>query len=570
MFVFRSLRFKNFLSTGNVFTELALDKSTTTLIVGRNGHGKSTMLDALTFVLFSKPFRKINRGNLVNSINNKDCLVEVEFDVNINKYKVRRGINPGIFEIYCNGNLVDQNAHTVDYQSYLENQILGFNYKSFTQIVILGSSSFVPFMKLGPQDRRAIIEDLLDIQIFSSMNRIVKNKLVEFKSNIIDNKKNIDNTHAKIELQKKYVEDSKKNNQEQINKKREELAENQAIIEKANNEIALIKGFINALISNMNNEEAIKGELRKLEEFNTKISTNKNVAEKELKFYHDNDNCPTCKQGIDHVFKSDAIQTRSSKISEFQTALAQLEEKQNQLNTILTDIQVKQRKINQHNAEIVKLNSVITHTQKYIEKLLTEINELGSKKVLSEDMSQVSRELVESLRTYSDQRRELIEQRAYYDVAEDLLRDNGIKAKIIKQYLPIINKLVNKYLASMDFFVNFELNEEFEETIKSRHRDLFTYDSFSEGEKQMIDIALLFAWRAVAKMKNSINTNLLVLDEIFDSSLDTVGADLLLNILNALPNDSNVFVISHRELLNDKFKNSIRFEKKNNFSEIVA
>jgi len=524
-------------------------------------------LDALCFGLFGKPFRNINKPTLVNSINEKDCLVEVEFRVNNKNYKVVRGIKPAKFEIFCDGILINQAAARKDYQEVIEEQILKYNYKAFTQIVILGSSSFVPFMQLTANDRRTIIDDLLDIDVFSSMNVIVKDRLTTIKTRSSDIKNQIDSVLSKIELQKKFIEDAKKNNKDQIEKKQEEYDDQCAQIEKLTSDVKLIQRHIDSLLKNVNDESTYKDKQKKLNQLEAKIEQNLTKARKDIDFYTKNSTCPTCDQTINN--KNEKITQCNHKIDELSGGLEKLQEEYNKVSGKLISINEIHKKIAAHNSEITRINASIAQLQKYTKKLAKEIDELKNKKVLSDDMMNVSKELVISLEKLNEERKQLSEEKSYIDVASSLLKDSGIKAKIIKQYLPIINKLVNKYLASMDFFVNFEIDEEFKETIKSRFRDVFSYENFSEGEKMRIDLALLFTWRAIAKMKNSMNTNLLILDEVFDSSLDHSGTEEFMKLIHSL-NDTNVFVISHKgDILMDKFRSVIRFDKVKNFSRIV-
>jgi DNA repair exonuclease SbcCD ATPase subunit len=567
MIYFKSLKWKNFLSTGNVFTEIKLDQSQNTLVVGTNGAGKSTMLDALTYALYGKPFRDINKPTLVNSINGKDLMVEVTFTIGSKNYKIIRGMKPHVFEIWCDGILLNQEALMRDYQKILEEQILKFNYKAFTQIVILGSSSFVPFMQLYAADRRAIIEDLLDINVFSSMNAVVKERSNEIKQRAVELKSEIESTLSKIEMQKKFIEDAKKNNDEQIEVKQKDYHDHIAQIDKLNGDVTLVQKHINNLLTKILDEDTIKSKQKKLSQFEAKIEQNITKAEKEIEFYTKNSTCPSCDQTINN--KDEKITQCNHKLTEYIGGLEKLQKEYNSASERLQEIAKINKKISDHNNEVTRLNASVTQIQKYTKKLIKEIDDLKNKKVLSDDMMNVSKELVDKLEELNKERKLLTENKSYIDVAASLLKDSGIKAKIIKQYLPVINKLVNKYLAAMDFFVNFEIDEEFKETIKSRHRDEFSYQNFSEGEKLRIDLALLFTWRAVAKMKSSMNTNLLILDEVFDSSLDNSGTEEFMKLIDTL-SDTNVFVISHKgDVLMDKFRNVIRFEKVKNFSRKV-
>lgn len=570
MIIFKKCRWKNFLSTGNSYTEIDLTQSNNTLIIGQNGAGKSTILDALTFGLFGKPFRKINKPQLINSINNSNCVVEVEFSIGKKYYKVVRGIKPNIFEIYCDSTLVNQDAKAKDYQEHLEKFILKWNLKAFTQIVILGSASFVPFMQLSPADRRTIIEDLLDIEIFSSMNTIVKNKLSAVKDSQKDNEYNMNLAAEKINLQKQNIEEHKKNRQSEAEKKNEELEKNVAFIEKTTKDISLIQKHIDVLLTKISDKELIENKNKKLFQIEVRLENNTKKLKKEIEFYENNDNCPTCEQLIDSAHKEKHIHEKTNKLEEIETASKKLDEEINKLNEKLNVILDIQKNINSHQSEIIKLNTQVTQTNLYNQKLLKEITDITQKQDELENDNSKLKELKKSLEEFVEIAKKLSEQKQYYEFAATLLKDTGIKTKIIKQYLPIMNKLINKYLTAMDFFVNFNLNENFEETIKSRHRDVFSYASFSEGEKMRIDLALLFTWRQIAKIKNSTNTNLLILDEVFDSSLDGIGTEEFLKLLNTLDNDTNVFVISHKgDQLFDKFRSVIKFEKKNNFSQVA-
>jgi DNA repair exonuclease SbcCD ATPase subunit len=569
MIAFRYVRWKNLLSTGNHFTEIKLDNNQNTLVVGENGSGKSTMLDALCFGLFGKAFRNINKPSLLNSINGKDCVIEIEFDTNNKSYKVIRGIKPNVFEIYQNGELLNQDAAAKDYQEYLEKTILKLNYKSFTQIVILGSASFVPFMQLSASDRRAIIEDLLDIQIFSTMNGILREKLSGNKDSTTSKKYDIDLSRQKFELQEKYIKELKQNNDDKVNEYNEEIQNNQGVIQTLHDETANLITEVATHQTSVEEKTSVENKLKTITKLESQIESTVSKYRKDISFFQHNDDCPTCRQTIAMGFKETEIANLTTKAAECEHGLSELEKKllaeQYKLNTI-TEVQ---KKIQALQIKIATNNTSITETNKYITKLQKQIEELKQSKVVSEKEQQELKELKDSLSILQEELKELIQDKTYYEVASGLLKDTGIKTKIIKQYLPIINKLVNKYLASLDFFVNFNLDESFKETIKSRHRDEFTYNNFSEGEKQRIDMALMLTWRAVAKLKNSSNTNLLILDEVFDSSLDTSGTEELMKILHML-DGVNLFVISHKgDILQDKFSNVIKFAKEKNFSRIL-
>ena len=569
MIVFRYVRWKNLLSTGNYFTEIKLDNNQNTLVVGENGSGKSTMLDALCFGLFGKAFRNINKPSLLNSINGKDCVIEIEFDTNNKSYKVVRGIKPNVFEIYQNGELLNQDAAARDYQEILEKTILKLNYKSFTQIVILGSASFVPFMQLSSSDRRAIIEDLLDIQIFSTMNGILREKLSGNKDLTTSKKYDIDLSQQKFELQEKYIKELKQNNDDKVKEYDEEIHSNQGVIQTLHDETANLITEVATHQASVEEKTSVENKLKTITKLESQIESTVSKYRKDISFFQHNDDCPTCRQTIAVEFKETEIANLSTKAAECEHGLSELEKKllaeQNKLNSI----NEVQKKIQALQIKIATNNTSITETNKYIVKLQKQIEELKQSKVVSEQEQRELKELKDSLSQLQEELKELIQEKTYYEVASGLLKDTGIKTKIIKQYLPIINKLVNKYLASLDFFVNFNLDESFKETIKSRHRDEFTYNNFSEGEKQRIDMALMLTWRAVAKLKNSSNTNLLILDEVFDSSLDTTGTEELMKILHML-DGVNLFVISHKgDILQDKFSNVIKFEKVKNFSRIL-
>lgn len=570
MIKFEKVRWKNFLSTGNYFTELQLDRSNNTLVVGTNGAGKSTMLDAITFALFGKPFRAINKPGLVNSINGRDCVVEIEFSIGDRKYKVIRGIKPNVFEIYCNGQLVNQDAKVSDYQEQLEKLILKLNYKTFTQVVILGSASFTPFMQLAPKDRRTIIEDLLDIEIFSSMNVLVKQKMNELKESLTTTKNSMEILAEKIRLQKENIEIHKKNNEEEAQKKQDEIEANKSLIEQHEKNIGLINKHIAQLQNMIKDETSVQEKSKKLVQLETKLESKMKKLAKEIEFYNVNDTCPTCTQDINPEFKhlkKVEIVTEQQKV---ESGLAEMNTQIQKINNRIDEIIKVNKNITEHNTEVAKLNVSISALIAHNQKLAEEITALGTKSGLMEEDNTHLQDLKKQLTADIETHKQLVEDKHYYEFAGNLLKDGGIKARIIKQYLPVMNKLINKYLSSMNFFVNFNIDENFEETIKSRFRDDFSYYNFSEGEKFRIDVALLLTWRQIARLKNSVNTNLLILDEVFDSSLDTGGTDEFMKLIYEMGQDTNVFVISHKgDQLFDKFRSVIRFQKRNNFSEMV-
>ena len=562
------MRWKNFLSTGNQFTEIQLDRNNTTLIIGENGAGKSTILDALCFGLFGKPFRNINKGQLLNTVNGSGAMVEVDFKIGTKVFKVIRGIKPNVFEIYINGKMYNQDANARDYQKYLEQQILKLNYRSFTQVVILGSSTFIPFMQLKARHRREVVEEILDIQIFSLMNMLLKQKLKSIAEHQRDANYNIDLTTEKIDLQNKYIENVKKNKTKLITEKTALISGNEEEVHSRQGKIDELKKSNEDLGFNTTNSDDNIKKVQKLKGLDATLKEKRSAIKKYMDFFENNDDCPTCEQHIDETFKKNMIAKKQVEYDKFDKGVEHL----NKQLKISEDLQVAineyLKKIRENDAEIGNLNYSIKELEKFNKNLQSEIEELESGEISNDDMTKLTK-LKKSLKSYQTQHHGLREEQTYAEAARSMLMDTGIKTKIIKQYLPIMNKLINTYLTAMEFYVNFTLNENFEETIKSRHRDEFTYASFSEGEKMRIDLALLFTWRAVAKMKNSTNTNLLILDEIFDSSLDSTGTDEFLKILNTLDGE-NVFVISHKQdVLVDKFKSTIRFEKVKNFSHVA-
>jgi DNA repair exonuclease SbcCD ATPase subunit len=565
---FKYVRWKNFLSTGNQFIEIELDRNPTTLIIGENGAGKSTVLDALCFGLFGKPFRGINKPQLLNSVNNAGCVVEVEFKIGTKKIKVIRGIKPNIFEIYINKKMYNQDASMRDYQRYLEQQILKLNYRSFTQVVILGSSTFIPFMQLKARHRREVVEEILDIQIFSLMNMLLKLKLKNIADSIRDIDYQLNLAGEKIVLQEQYINDVKKNKNKFIKEKTKLITDNEKEILARNSGIEEITQDNDNLLSQISDNEKIKNNYNKFKDIKSTLTEKHKAHSNVVGFFENNDDCPTCQQHIDEIFKKEMIFEKQKDITKLSTGLKELEEELEKLQERQEEISEIADKIRENEVQIAKDHSSVTQLEKFNATLHTEIAQFQTGDVGKSDYKKL-KELKKDLSTTEKHKLKLREDLTYSEAARSMLQDTGIKTKIIKQYLPIMNKLINTYLTSMEFYVNFTLNENFEETIKSRYRDEFTYDSFSEGEKMRIDLALLFTWRAIAKMKNSTNTNLLMLDEIFDSSLDSTGTDEFLKILNTL-SDENIFVISHKQdVLADKFRSTIKFQKLKNFSHIT-
>ena len=570
MIKFQKVRWKNLLSTGNTFTEIQLDKFSTTLIVGSNGAGKSTILDALSFSLYGKPFRKVNKGQLVNSINNKGTVVEVEFNIGKREYLVRRGIKPNVFEVFQDGTLIDQTSDVKEYQDYFETHILKLNHKSFSQIVVLGSASFTPFMQLSAANRRDIVEDLLDIEIFSVMNGILKEKMTTNKTSITDVNYRIDNANDKIELYKKHVDELKHNNDELIAQKRAQIDQLSTNIDFTNSAVLKLQAEISTLQSSISDQDKVRKRLEKVRDLARQIDLRLEKIRKENEFFSSHDDCPTCRQGIGHQHKAEIIEKTNSQVAEIQSGKQKIVEELDRLNSRLAEIADVSIDITNKNREASDNLIQIRTWQSFITTIEAEINELSNNTTQIDTNAENIKQLQLLVKQALEEKEELTKNKQTYEIAAALLKDSGIKTKIIKQYIPIINKLINKYLAAMDFFVNFEMNETFEERIKSRFRDEFSYDSFSEGEKSRIDLALLFTWRAIAKLRNSASTNLLIMDEVFDSSLDVQGGDELIKIIQSIVGDSNVFVISHRtDQMLDKFEHVIRFEKVKNFSRVV-
>ena len=570
MIIFKTLSWRNFLSTGNAENKINLNRAQSTLVIGRNGEGKSTMLDALTFALFGKPFRNINKPQLINSINGKNCVVEIEFDVGTNEYKVIRGLKPGIFEIWLNGNKVNQDAAAKDYQSMLEQQILRLNYKTFTQVVILGSASFVPFMQLPAWQRREVIEDILDIRVFSVMNTILKERINENKDqlNAIENKITIAKNN--VEVQKKLIGTLVSSKKEQVDQIRKQIADNEAEIAENQTRWEQLNDQINQMLVDAENAKELEQHINAAVKAKNKFVHTKEQTEENLSFFLNNEVCPSCSQGIEHEHKTGIVTRLNEDLVEIDTNLQTIAEAYDKLVE-------RQKVLDQVNKELLVLNvqcnaaiSANNMLMKQNKKLEDDITSMSSDTTNIDEEKKKLKDIADEALLLIEKKSELYQEKQIHEVSAILLKDTGIKTAIIKEYLPVMNKFINGYLTAMDFYVHFELDEAFNEVIKSRFRDEFTYASFSEGEKMRIDLAILFTWRQIAKMKNSVNTNLLILDEIFDSSLDNSGTDYFLSVMNALGDKSNVFVISHKgDQLFDKFHSVIKFEKKNDFSSIV-
>jgi DNA repair exonuclease SbcCD ATPase subunit len=568
---FKKIRWKNFLSTGNAFTEVQLDRTKSTLIIGDNGAGKSTILDALTFVLFGKPFRAVNKSQLVNSVNQNGTEVEVEFSIGSKQYLVKRGIKKNFFEIYQDGKMLNQDASVRDYQEYLEKTILKLNYKSFTQIVILGSSSFVPFMQLKASDRRTIIEDLLDIEIFSVMNQLLKQRVAQNKEDMGTVDIALGLAKGEKENVEYLIEKLKQNKTSQIEANKRDIQKHEKAITDYRESIDKILDKNKELNDSIADEKGVRKEVAKLHDYQKGIEKGILKCEEDIEFYEKTETCDTCKQQISEDHRENMIEEFHGKMHELSGGLMQLGKKLKVQEDRIAEIEKVSEEYDRNLKEQMNMNSHISACEHYIKKVSNQIEDISNTEDDIEKQKSELEEVKKDILIYTEEKEELSQKKYLYEIAGSLLKDGGIKAKIIKQYLPIINKYINVHLGKMDFYVSFELDEGFNETIKSRHRDEFTYDSFSEGEKMRIDLALLFTWRAIAKLKNSVNTNLLILDEVFDSSLDTAGTDEFLKILYDLTGNVNTFVISHKgEVLYDKFDKTIKFEKHQNFSRIAS
>lgn len=567
--LFKKLRYKNILSTGNVFTEILLNRKPTTLVSGSNGSGKSTMLDAISFALYGKAFRNVKKPQLINSINKRDMVVEIEFSIGQTEYLIKRGEKPKFFEIYQNGKMINQDAAVRDYQAYLEDNILKLNYKSFNQIVVLGSATYVPFMELSQGARRDIIEDLLDIQVFSTMNTLLKETIVNNREAITENSYQKDLLESKIESAESHNESIRKIREDEVEKIKEKMNEHISKIESEKEAIEGIQEEIDELLSSISDKADIKKKNEKAQSLIQQMQMNLNSAMKELAFYHDNDNCPTCKQGIEHDFKQTVVSEKDAKIKELEDGLAQCSEKAQEYLTRLNDISDIEDQARDKNLQISEHRASIKIAKNALVSYKTELDKA------EEEVEAVDQTVLNKLRSnmvsITNDQTALFEEKEILGIVSTILKDGGIKSKIIAQYIPVMNKLINKYLTAFDLFVDFQLDENFNEHIKSRFRDAFSYASFSEGEKLRITLSIMLAWRAVAKLRNSVSTNLLVLDETLDGALDGVGIDNLIDTLHNLNADDNIFVISHRgDQFVEKFTSHIKFEKVKNFSEIAA
>jgi DNA repair exonuclease SbcCD ATPase subunit len=570
MVIFSAVRWKNFLSTGNTFTEIVLNGARSTILVGKSGSGKSTLLDAISFGLYNKPFRNINKNQLVNSINQKECLVEVEFSIGSKNYLVRRGIKPNIFEIYVDSVLLNQDSHTRDYQEVLEKSILKFNFKTFSQIVVLGASNFVPFMQLKPNDRRVIIESLLDIEIFSVMNVVLKQNLTTIKSSIQEVDQQIYFETSKKKIQEDHLHDLSKMKSDKLKENEELIHKNKKQIETINETNQSLHEQILALGIDKNKKTEITKNLDKIKKASDRVSDSILKCKAEIEFYEKQQTCSTCKQTITEEMRRREIDAILNKIAEFQSALKKSEDAAAKLNSQLKEIEQLEFQSNDIQNKITKNKNTIYAIEQFIDKVESELEKLKSKQDDQEKYVNLLRDISDNITRLESQKESLLYDKDLSDSAISLLKDDGVKAKIIKQYLPLINKHTNLYLNSMNFFVSFNMDEEFNECIKSRGRDIFSYENFSEGEKQRIDLALLLTWRTIAKMKNSINTNLLIMDEVLDSYLDNAATENVLQLLNSdIFSSTNIFVISHKETISDKFNSVIGFTKNKNFSTVT-
>ena len=563
MITLKTVRWKNFLATGNNFLEVQLDQDPMTLVVGKNGAGKSTLIDAITFSLFGKPFKKINKGQLMNTINEKELVTEIEFSIGRTDWKIRRGVKPALFEIFCNGDIINQDAKSTDYQKYLEEKVLKLNFKSFTQIVVLGSASFVPFMQLNANDRRIIIEDILDIGIFSVMKNLLKDRSMSLKEEFNELEYEIKILQEKIKLQQKHLEELQKQSSSKRKTNIEKIEETKRAIVKLDESIEEHQDNVLALMKSISDRDNIDIKSKELDNYRSQMSKNLKKLNRDRKFFENNENCPTCEQDIGIDFKENKMTLLSTDIDSMSSGLDKIEVEIQTVYNRINEIKKSNEEIQEAESEIRTNNGYIKSHNDFITHLNEELN------IKKEEIDLGKTDLMEKeLEDYKTTRTQYVEQKRFYDILGAILNDTGIKTRVIKKYLPVINNHVNNYLKDMDFFVNFQLDENFQETIKSRHRDQFSYYSFSEGEKKRIDIALLLTWRHIASMRNSVNVNLLILDEVFDASLDQAGVDDLMKLFNILTG-TNLFIISHKlDVLDDKFPRKITVEKVKNFTQL--
>jgi DNA repair exonuclease SbcCD ATPase subunit len=568
MITFKRIKYKNFLSTGNTPIEIDLHRSNTTLIVGTNGSGKSTLLDALCFVLFNRPFRIIKKEQMVNTINQGDCEITVEFDVGTKKFKIIRGIKPNIFEIYQDGELIDQNASNIDYQKYLENNIMRLNYRSFLQVVLLGSSSYEPFMKMKPRYRREVVEEILDIRVFGLMDLILRPQQSELVRNVSDLGHQCDLIEQKYDTEQKHYQAISDLNLNDLEGKRKTLEKNKEAETEYHRQIDNINRQLETHKTEIQDRDKTEKKLNQLTKLEAKIEQNLSTHQKSLNFFEENNNCPTCTQSIDETFKSGKQEELKGKVVTLNDGMKQIMNEIANNETAIANFANIASKINDLNVNVSKLQTSIEELNKYSNNIHEEIKKVENKQIDGEDIEQQLEQLKIDLEETKVEKDKIVEQKGYVDILRNILNDKGAKAQIIKKYLPIMNTLINQHLQAMDFFISFHLDEEFNETVKSRFRDTFNYNNFSEGEKMRIDLALLFTWRQIAKMKNSVNTNLLVLDEIFDSSLDGQGTDDFFKIIKTMTKE-NIFIISHKgDIMFDKFTNIVKFEKYKNFTRL--
>jgi len=568
MILFKRISYKNFLSSGNMPIEIDLSMSQLTLIVGSNGSGKSTLLDALCFVLFNRPFRIIKKEQMVNTINNADCLVEVEFDVGTKNYIIRRGIKPNLFEIFCNGKMINQDANNVDYQKYLETNIMKLNYRSFIQVVLLGSSSYEPFMKMKPRYRREVVEEILDIRVFGLMDLVLRSQQSDLQKKLTEVRHQCELIKTKTDTEAKYLNTLETKGSDNQKVQENKLEENDKNRLEYDNKLQALNEAIAVSQNELNGQNVVSKTVKELEKYETKIEQNLATHKKTLDFFKDNDTCPVCTQSIDKKFKEEKCNHESTSISKLDSGLSQLVEELTKQEEKLTSYGKVSTKIQSMNVEIAKVTSSLESLKNHSNQIQQEIS---TAKERDSDIEAIELEL-EQLRVDLKQAdldlTKVQEEKDYVDVLREILNDKGAKAQIIRKYVPIMNQLINKYLQAMDFYISFNLDEEFNETVKSRFRDTFNYNNFSEGEKMRIDLALLFSWRDIARMKNSTNTNLLILDELFDSSLDGQGTDDFFKIIKTFEKE-NIFIISHKgDILFDKFTNIIKFEKQQNFTQL--